>query len=121
MKNSLRRASLDVTGTLPTATEVVFFTQDRDEQKRSKKIEELLSRPTYAAQWTTFLCDITGNNDDQLRNFFPQGVDPSTQWYRWIYERVERNSPYDEIVEGLVTATSRLPRRIVSRLLHRDD
>ena len=105
----LRRASLDVTGTLPTAAEVVAFTQDRDEQKRSKKIEELLSRPTYAAQWTTFLCDITGNNDDQLRNFFPQGVDPSTQWYRWIYERVERNAPYDEIVEGLVTATSRLP------------
>jgi hypothetical protein len=52
---------------------------------------------------------MTGNNDDQLRNFFPPGVDPSTQWYRWIYERVERNTPYDEIVEGLVTATSRLP------------
>ncbi len=105
----LRRASLDVAGTLPTAAEVIAFTQDRDEQKRAKKIEELLSRPTYAAQWTTFLCDITGNNDDQLRNFFPQGVDPSVQWYRWIYERVERNTPYDEIVEGLVTATSRMP------------
>ncbi len=105
----LRRASLDVTGTLPTPKEVIAFASDRDPSKRSKKIDELLSRPTYAAQWTTFLCDITGNNDDQLRNFFPQGVDPSTQWYRWIYERVERNAPYDEIVEGLVTATSRTP------------
>lgn len=105
----LRRVSLDVTGTLPTAKEVIAFTADRDPEKRAKKIEELLSRPTYAAQWTTFLCDITGNNDDQLRNFFPQGVDPSTQWYRWIYERIERNTPYDEIVEGLVTATSRIP------------
>lgn len=105
----LRRVSLDVTGTLPTAKEVIAFTTDRDPRKRSNKIEELLSRPAYAAQWTTFLCDITGNNDDQLRNFFPVGVDPSTQWYRWIYERVERNAPYDEIVEGLVTATSRIP------------
>jgi len=105
----LRRSSLDVTGTLPTATEVNAFSTDRDSAKRTKKIEELLSRPTYAAQWTTFLCDITGNNDDQLRNFFPQGVDPSTQWYRWIYERIERNAPYDEIVAGIVTATSRTP------------
>jgi Protein of unknown function (DUF1549)/Protein of unknown function (DUF1553) len=105
----LRRVSLDVAGTLPTAKEVIAFTSDRDPEKRAKKIEELLNRPTYAAQWTTFLCDITGNNDDQLRNFFPQGVDPSSQWYRWIYERVERNTPYDEIVEGLVTATSRIP------------
>ena len=105
----LRRSSLDVTGTLPTAAEVVAFSADRDPDKRAKKIEELLSRPTYAAQWTTFLCDITGNNDDQLRNFFPQGVDPSTQWYHWIFERMERNVPYDEIVEGLVTATSRKP------------
>ncbi len=103
----LRRVSLDVTGTLPTTTEVLAFTADNDPDKRTKKIEDLLSRPTYAAQWTTFLCDITGNNDDQLRNFFPQGVDPSTQWYRWIYERIERNAPYDEIVEGMVTATSR--------------
>ena len=36
----LRRASLDVTGTLPTAKEVMTFTTDRDPEKRAKKIEE---------------------------------------------------------------------------------
>jgi Protein of unknown function (DUF1549)/Protein of unknown function (DUF1553) len=105
----LRRVSLDMTGTLPTSSEVLAFCSDMDPAKRQKKIEELLTRPGYVAQWTTFLCDMTGNNDDQLRNFFPQGIDPSSQWYRWIYERVEQNMPYDEIVEGIVTAVSRLP------------
>ena len=105
----LRRASLDVTGTLPTAEEVTEFVRDTREDKRASKIEELLARPTYAAQWTTFLCDMTGNNEDQLRNFFPQNVRLENQWYQWIYKRVQENVPYDELVEGIVTAVSRLP------------
>ncbi|GIW99463.1 MAG: hypothetical protein KatS3mg111_2796 [Pirellulaceae bacterium] len=105
----LRRVSLDVTGTLPSADEVVAFLNDASPDKRAKKLEELLARPAYAARWTTFLCDITGNNDDQLRNFLPQSARPANQWYQWIYQRVADNVPYDEIVEGIITATSRLP------------
>lgn len=105
----LRRASLDVTGTLPSSGEVLAFAANTDQDKRAKKIDELLKRPGYAAQWTTFLCDITGNNDDQLRNFLPQTIRPENQWYQWIYKRVAENMPYDELVEGIVTATSRLP------------
>lgn len=103
----LRRASLDVTGTLPAPEEVLEFLADRSPDKRTQKIEALLSRPGYAAQWTTFLCDMTGNNEDQLRNFLPQRVNPLDHWYQWIYQRVEDNVPYDELVEGIVAAQSR--------------
>lgn len=108
----LRRASLDVTGTLPLPSEVLEFVKDASDDKRERKIEELLSRPAYAARWTTFFCDITGNNDDQLRNFlsFPQKMRAkggATQWYQWIFKRVNENVPYDEMVEGIVTANSR--------------
>ena len=104
----LRRASLDATGTLPTATEIDEFTNDTSSEKRKAKINELLGRPGYAAQWATFFCDMTGNNDDQLRNFLPQRIQPAPQWYQWIYHRLEQNMPYDQIVEGIVTAKSRL-------------
>lgn len=103
----LRRASLDVTGTLPSSEEITAFLADTGDDKRAKKIDELLSRPAYAAQWTTFLCDITGNNEDQLNNVMPRGVSPANQWYHWIYQRIDDNVPYDELVEGLVTAVSR--------------
>lgn len=103
----LRRASLDVTGTLPSPTEVQSFLAEDAPDKRARKIDELLSRPSYAARWTTFFCDVTGNNDDQLRNFMPQSVNPSSQWYQWIYKRLEENLPYDELVEGIVVANSR--------------
>ncbi len=105
----LRRASLDITGTLPTAQEVLEFCENSAADKRAEKIDELLNRPGYAAQWTTFLCDMTGNNEDQLRNFLPQNVRPENQWYQWIYKRLSENVPYDQIVEGIVTANSRLP------------
>ena len=107
----LRRASLDVTGTLPSTAEVLAFSKDTDPNKRARKIDELLERPGYASQWATFFCDMTGNNDDQLRNFLPtQRNDlPATQWYQWIYQRLEQNVAYDDLVEGIVTAKSRLP------------
>lgn len=102
----LRRVSLDITGTLPTPDEVLAFTADKSGDKRAKKIDELLERPGYAAWWTTKLCDITGNNAAQLGNNQFRNED-SKQWYDWIEARLAKNMPYDEIVAGIVLASSR--------------
>ena len=105
----LRRSSLDVTGVLPTPAEIASFTKDVRSDKRARKIDELLERPGYVGWWTTRLCDYTGNSDDQLNNVTPIRAAASEQWYDWIYQRVEQNMPYDDIVEGLVMAKSREP------------
>ena len=105
----LRRASLDVTGTLPTTKEVREFIAETNPEKRSRKIDELLERPGYVAWWTTRLCDFTGNSDDKLNNVTPVRTEASKQWYAWIEKRVRDNVPYDEIVEGIVMAVSRDP------------
>jgi hypothetical protein len=57
----LRRASLDITGTLPAPQEIAACLADSSSDKRARKIDELLSRPTYAAWWATRLGDWTGN------------------------------------------------------------
>jgi hypothetical protein len=108
----LRRVSLDMTGTLPTAEQVEKFLASPSPNKRSEKIEELLSSPGYAAWWTTKLCDYTGNSDTQLVNILPNVrgnsySSPGQAWYDWIHQRVEKNTPYDDLVAGIVTATSR--------------
>lgn len=102
----LRRVSLDMTGTLPTPDEVKAFAADLSPNKRSAKIEELLGRDTYAAWWATKLNDFTGNNASMIndRNFRNE---ISLQWYEWIRSRIEKNTPYDELVAGIVLATSR--------------
>lgn len=107
----LRRASLDVTGTLPTAKEIEAFAADTAKDKRARKIDELLAKPAYAAWWTTKLCDFTGNNPRQIRGNNGNGknlnVEMSKQWYSWIYKRVSENTPYDQLAAGIVLAVSR--------------
>jgi hypothetical protein len=123
----LRRASLDVTGTLPTPAEIREFLADQSPDKRSRKIDELLERPGYVAWWTTKICDITGNSDDKLNNVTPVQAEASKQWYEWVEKRVRENMPWDRIVEGIVLANSRNPGETyqqycenVSKLYHKD-
>ncbi len=105
----LRRISLDLSGTLPAPHEVESFLKDTSPNKRSKKIDELLETPGYAAWWTTKLCDFTQNNYDDLVNVSPVRERPSQEWYDWIKKRVEDNVGYDDIAEGILLATSREP------------
>ena len=105
----LRRISLDLTGTLPTAAEVEQFLIDASPNKRTDKIEQLLVTPAYAAWWTTRISDWTGNNDTKFNNFGTLRTGASQQWYEWVYKRVAENMPYDQLVAGMVTGVSRLP------------
>jgi hypothetical protein len=101
----LRRASLDITGQLPSSDEVRAFLADKSPNKRAAKVDELLERPGYAAWWTTKLNDILGNSENKLRNnTHPTAPD---HWYRWVHRRVSENVPYDDIVEGILLATGR--------------
>lgn len=104
----LRRVSLDVTGTLPTPREVEAFLADPSPEKRANKVEELLSRPTYVARWTTRLCDWTGNSPRHFDGIAPMEA-WARQWYEWIARRVRENVPYDQLVAGIVLGTSRRP------------
>jgi hypothetical protein len=107
----LRRVCLDATGTLPTPEEITSFLADKSPSKRAKKIDELLARPGYAGWFTTLLCDFTGNNPQQLndgggliRNL---NAEQSRLWYEWIFKRVAKNVPYDQLAAGIFLASSR--------------
>jgi hypothetical protein len=102
----LRRASIDLTGSLPTPSEVERFLADSAPDKRSRKIDELLERPAYAAWWANKLCDFTGCNPAQQAEI---GQEISVQWYMWIFARLRENVPYDELVRRIVLSTSREP------------
>ncbi len=85
------------------------FLKDQSPDKRNRLIDELLEQPSYAAWWAVRLSDWTGNNEVQMNNYFPARGAASRYWYAWIEKRLADNVPYDEIVEGLVDAESRLP------------
>ncbi len=94
----LRRASLDATGTLPTAVEVKAFLADPSPEKRDTLIESLLSRSEFVDYWTYKWSDMLLLSGQKLR------PEPIKTYYQWIRQRVARNQPWDDLVREIVTA-----------------
>ncbi len=103
----LRRVTLDTVGTLPSPQEVRDFLADTRPDKRGRKIDELLADPMHAALWATKFCDITANNLDVMENPPELGPKRAKMWHDWFRKRIADNVPYDRIVRGVLTATSR--------------
>ncbi|HKA07890.1 MAG TPA: DUF1549 and DUF1553 domain-containing protein [Gemmataceae bacterium] len=94
----LRRVSLDVIGTLPTADEARKFVADREPNKRAKLVDALLERPEYADYWALKWSDVLRVDRQAL------GSQAAYAYYRWIRESIADNKPVDQFVRDLITA-----------------
>ena len=103
----LRRVTLDVTGTLPTPGEVRDFLADKSSDKRSETVDRLLAHPMHAALWATRYLDITGCDVSAMEG--PDDLRPrrARLWHDWFKKRFLTNTSYDQIVRGVLCATSR--------------
>lgn len=95
----IRRAFIDSLGILPTAAEARDFLADTTAGKRDALIEKLLRRPEFVDYWTYKWSDLLLVSSRQL----PQRA--MWAYYHWIRENVEANTPWDQFVRKLVTAT----------------
>jgi len=98
----LRRASLDVIGTLPTATEVRAFLDDPSADKRARWVDRLLERDEYATYWSLRWSDLLRVDANAL------GAPSSVAIVRWLRRQFEQNRPYDAMVRDLLTARGNL-------------
>jgi hypothetical protein len=94
----LRRAFLDVTGTLPTAQEARTFLADSAQDKRAKLVDTLLNRDTYADYWTMRFSDLLRVDQGKIT---PAG---SVAMTRWLRRQFAENRPYDAFVRDLLLA-----------------
>ncbi|MBS0204422.1 MAG: DUF1549 domain-containing protein [Planctomycetes bacterium] len=94
----LRRAFLDVIGTLPTADEARKFLGENAPDKRAKLIDTLLQRPEYAEYWAMKWTDLL--KADKLK-ITPQGT---VGLSRWLRKQFTANRPYDEMAREILTA-----------------
>jgi len=95
----VRRAYLDAIGRLPTPTEVNAFLADRDAKKKDKLIEALVEMPLFADFWALKWADVLRSNRRTIQTKGSYGLQ---QWLRahWL-----KNTPVDEVVRELLTAT----------------
>ena len=96
----LRRASLDLTGQIPTPDAVLAFLADPapSRQKRSKMIDRLIASPAYADHWTVKWGDLLQSSRKYLGD---KGV---YEFREWIHDSIAANKPYDQMVRELLTA-----------------
>ena len=94
----LRRASLDVTGRLPTVAEARAFLDDADPRKRDKLIERLLDHPAYADFWASKWADLLRPNPDRV------GVKSVYVLDQWLREVFRKNLPMDQFARAAITA-----------------
>lgn len=98
----VRRAYLDITGTIPTAKQVQPFLAIRGESKRTLLIDQLLSRPGYASHFYNYWADILrlvdrANNNNYVRPYAD-----------WVKECLRENVAYDEMIYEMLTADGRI-------------
>src|SRR5262249_10159264 len=108
----LRRVTIDTVGRLPTPEEVRTFLADSRTDKRRRKVDELLADPLHAALWATRFCDVTAANIDVTDGPPELRAKRAKMWHDWFRKRLAENRPYDQIVKGVLTATSREGREV---------
>ena len=92
----LKRVSIDLTGLLPSESEMDEFLADPSEQAYEKVVDRLLNSPQYGEKMALYWLDIArfsdsyGYQDDNIRSQWP---------YRdWVIHAFNRNMPYDQFV-----------------------
>ncbi|MCU0715115.1 MAG: DUF1553 domain-containing protein [Pirellula sp.] len=96
----VRRTTLDITGLLPTEEETLAFVQDTSPDKRSKWIDNLLERKEFSEIWAMKWSDllmVKSNNQVSYKAAY--------LYYNWLTNKIASNTPIDQIVRELITAT----------------
>ena len=109
----LRRAHLDIVGTLPTVEESRVFLKDGSDgskDKRARLVDSLLKRPEYADYQALKWADLL--RVDRLA----LGHKSAYSYYRWIHESFEQNRPMDEFTRGVIAASGRLSKNPAGNL-----
>jgi hypothetical protein len=99
----VRRAYLDVIGTLPTSDEARAFIEDPDiENKRRLLIDQLLQRDEFADYWSMKWGDILRIKAEFPINLWPNAAQA---YHRWLRASIVQNKPYDQFARELLTSS----------------
>ncbi len=98
----VRRAYLDVIGTLPTVEEAKRFIDDPNEDKRRALIERLMQRDEFADYWSMKWGDALRIKAEFPINLWPNAAQA---YHRWVRASIVANKPYDEMAREMLTSS----------------
>jgi hypothetical protein len=97
----VRRAYLDITGTLPTPAQVKAFLADTDPAKRDKLIDRLVDSPEYSYLFANKWADILRVK----RRGQPDRAQGTFAFHNWIRQAIAKDMPYAQFARAILAAT----------------
>ena len=99
----IRRATIDICGTLPTPAETSEYVSSPRPDKKSQLIDRLLERPEYATYFSQKWSDILRNRGQGYSTSHQRPA--TTLFAAWIRDSIAANKPYDRFATEILTAT----------------
>ena len=97
----IRRATLDITGSLPTPKDVSAFVADTSANKRDLLVDKLLETPEYAFFFANKWADILRVKRRQLAERAPG----TFAFHEWIRQQVAADTPYSEFARAIIASS----------------
>ncbi len=98
----IRRVTLDLTGRIPSPSEVTNFLNNQSANKRDLLIDSLLNSTEFVDKWTMFFGDLY-KNTSQSSNI-GRFVGGREAFHKFIYDSIEQNKSYAQMATELITA-----------------
>ncbi len=100
----IRRVYLDLTGRLPTPSDIAAFGQDGSSDKRLKLIDKLLDSNEYARHWGQYWRTVVTSRAEL--NF--QSLPLVPHFERWLVEQFKANKGWDSITRDILTSSGKM-------------
>jgi len=105
-----RRVQLDFSGTIPTGPEVRAFLKNKSPDKRTRLIDQLLARDTFAAHWTDRLTVMLLERQNL-------GKVTEEEWRGYLTKALKGKPKWDVMAREMIAATGRGEARSAMKFL----
>src|SRR5437660_392979 len=104
----IRRATLDLTGLLPTPEEVQAFVGDTSPDAFAKVVDRLLASPRYGERWARHWLDLARYSDSE--GFKSDETRPNIWRYRdYVIDAFNQDKPYNRFVKEQIAGDELYP------------
>ncbi|MEZ5396472.1 MAG: DUF1553 domain-containing protein [Bryobacterales bacterium] len=96
-----RRIHLDLTGRIPNGADAMAFAADPSPDKRDRLVDDLVGSPEWRERWTYYFLDLWRASQNRI------GFPGRNLFHAYIYDALQLNQPFDELVSEMITASAR--------------
>jgi hypothetical protein len=98
----IRRVTLDLTGRIPSPSDVTNFLKNQDPNKRDVLIDALLNSSEFVDKWTMYFGDLYKNTSQS--NNIGRFIGGREAFHKFIRDSIEQNKSYAQMASEMITS-----------------